>query len=41
MNIPGLSERTLERDIVKSGISMGSEVQVHVYLGYSHEYYYA
>lgn len=32
MNVPGLSEKTHERDIVKSGISMGSEVQVHVVL---------
>ena len=28
VNVPGLSERTLERDIVDSGISLGSEVQV-------------
>ena len=28
VNIPGLSERTLERYIASSGISMGSEVQV-------------
>lgn len=29
VNVPGLSERTLERDIVSSGISLGSEVQVY------------
>lgn len=38
VNIPGLSERTLERDIVKSGISMGSEVQVDAYYDLSLKY---
>ena len=28
MNVPGLSERTLEREIVRSGFSTGAEVQV-------------
>ena len=28
VNVPGLSERTFERDIVKSGYSTGAEVQV-------------
>ena len=33
MNVPSLSERTLRRDIEKSEISVGSEIQV-VMLGW-------
>ena len=28
MNVPALSERTLQRDIAKGGITTGSEIQV-------------
>ncbi len=31
VNVPALSERTLRRDISRSGVSTGSQIQVHVY----------
>lgn len=40
VNVPGLSERTLERDVVESGISLGAEVQVMCYTLYMYMYTY-